>query len=197
MRADGRGHGSGVSSSLSPSRPPPDQARQSRSWIPGQVAQPKRPTGGWAGRQPASSRATPQAPPVCCTHHPLLQGSDLNPSWRAATRIGPSMLAIPVARQVVRAPAGCGPGAAAVPGQGRPPWGNPRPRSRRGGVVPGRQCPGRHRASLRLSPALPGLIRSPGGGPRWSWSRIRGIPGAPSRRARRLRRVLPQLVLRP
>lgn len=103
---------SGVSSSLSLSRPPPNQARQSRFWIPRPAAQPKRSTGGWAGRPPASSRTTPRRRPHRCAvpHHPLLQGSDLNRSWRTATRIGPSMFAIPIACQVARAPAGRAPG---------------------------------------------------------------------------------------
>ena len=72
-------------------------------------------------------------PGLRCSSHLLYRTTpDLNPSWRAATRIGPSMLAIPIARQVVvRAPTGCGPGASAFLRQRRPSSGKP-PRSRQG-----------------------------------------------------------------
>ena len=137
MRAGVRGHGLGRQLLALAEHAAAESGTTIRFWIPRPAAQPKCSTGGcWTAsqRHPGLRRR----PHRCAVpQHPLLQGSDLNPSWRTATRIGPSMSAIPIARQVVRAPAGCGRGQPPFPGRAGRHRRNPRPRSRQGGVVPG------------------------------------------------------------
>lgn len=159
----------GVSSSLSPSRPPPNQARpapghpdrrRSRSALPEGRLDSSRCHPGLRGR-----------PHRCAVpHHPLLQGSDLNPSWRTATRIGPSMFAIPIARQVVRAPAGCDGGQPTFLGRApseKPPAALPA----RGESFRGRQCPGRHWGTLQAVPGLAWPDTQP-----WRWPSLAMVP---------------------